>query len=130
MEELGIAAKLPKAPVVPRHLRRVSVQLPGGGRLLDCEFVESYRLDGFEGEVGAGFGPGAPRLAAGCCSVLHGGYGMRHVARRALGAACGTGRPRADPTALGCAPTNGEPPLPSCLNPTHPAGPHLQRPTP
>jgi hypothetical protein len=43
--------KLPPRPVIPRHLRRVTAELPGGGRLEDCEFVESYRVDGFEGEV-------------------------------------------------------------------------------
>lgn len=50
-EELGISARLPPAPVVPRHLRSISVQLPGGGQLLDCEFVESFRLEGYRGEV-------------------------------------------------------------------------------
>ncbi|KAI8470173.1 MAG: NUDIX hydrolase domain-like protein [Monoraphidium minutum] len=50
-EELGIDARLPAAPAVGRHLRSITADLPGGGRLYDCEFVESYRLDGFQGEV-------------------------------------------------------------------------------
>ena len=53
-EELGIAAALPKRPAIARHLRRVTADLPDGSTLVDCEFVESYRLDGFEGEVGGG----------------------------------------------------------------------------
>ncbi|GBF92961.1 NUDIX hydrolase [Raphidocelis subcapitata] len=50
-EELGISASLPPAPAIPRHLRKVTQQLPDGSCLADCEFVESYRLDGFRGEV-------------------------------------------------------------------------------
>ncbi|CAK0780448.1 hypothetical protein CVIRNUC_005057 [Coccomyxa viridis] len=51
-EELGITARLAslQGPLVPVHLRRLEAPEVG---VTDCEFVTSFRLDGWQGEVNA-----------------------------------------------------------------------------
>lgn len=46
-EELGITADVPQQPLGPMHKR--SLVIPG--QYVDIELVQSYRVDGFEGQV-------------------------------------------------------------------------------
>jgi hypothetical protein len=46
-EELGITAALPAQPLTTSHLRRLVIP----GQYLDCEFVQSYQLTGWSGQV-------------------------------------------------------------------------------
>lgn len=46
-EELGIADAVVTGPLGPMHKRRLEVSAD----FVDYEFVESYRMDGFEGEA-------------------------------------------------------------------------------
>jgi 8-oxo-dGTP pyrophosphatase MutT (NUDIX family) len=47
-EELGISAVVPDQPLGPVHKR--SLVIPG--LYIDNELVQSYRVDGFQGQVG------------------------------------------------------------------------------
>lgn len=60
-EELGINADVPEQPLGPMHKR--SLVIPG--QYVDIELVQSYRVDGFEGQVCNGAAvTGCYRLAA------------------------------------------------------------------
>lgn len=50
-EELGITAEVPTQPLGPMHRR--SLVIPG--QFTDNELVQSYRVNGFQGEVGPQF---------------------------------------------------------------------------
>lgn len=48
LEELGIEAQVPQQPLGPMHKRSLTIP----GLYIDNELVQSYRVDGFEGQVG------------------------------------------------------------------------------
>lgn len=48
LEELGISAVVPDVPLGPMHRRSLVVP----GLYIDNELVQSYRVDGFDGQVG------------------------------------------------------------------------------
>lgn len=46
-EELGIQGNVSERPLAPMHMRKLVVP----GKIKDFEFVESYRMDGFAGDI-------------------------------------------------------------------------------